>query len=81
MTSAHVQEPDLQEVLQADAKGVKVREMLALVDKSSKLVSARLRGQLATAEFKAAEQMTQALDATDRVLRKVWESLHGKRLD
>jgi hypothetical protein len=81
MNTTQTAEPDLQEVLQADAKGVKVREMLALVDKSSKLVGTRQRGQLASSEFKAAEQMTQALDATDRVLRKVWESLHGRRLD
>jgi hypothetical protein len=80
MNTNSMKEPDLQEMLQADTQGVRAREMLSVIEKSSRLVGSRLRGQHASSEFKAAEQLTQALDATDRVVRKVWESLHGRHL-
>jgi hypothetical protein len=70
----------LPEVLEADKTGVKAREMVALLARSQGLVRARLRGQRPAAEFKAAEQLAHALDASERVIRSVWESHHGKPL-
>jgi hypothetical protein len=70
----------LQEVLEADSGGTKAREMIELLDKSQRLVRERLKGQRPAAEFKAAEQLAQALDASERVIRSVWESHHGRRL-
>jgi hypothetical protein len=67
----------LPEVLEADNTGAKAREMVALLARSQKLVRARLRP---AAEFKAAEQLARALDASERVIRSVWESHHGKKL-
>lgn len=74
--------PDLNlpEILEADHTGAKAREMVALLARSQNLVRIRLRGQRPAAEFKAAEQLAQALDASERVIRSVWESHHGKRL-
>jgi hypothetical protein len=73
-------ELELQQELKADHSGAKVREMLKLIAVSSEAVRARLRTQRPAAEFRAAEELAQALDASDRVLRQVWESMHGKRL-
>ncbi len=70
----------LNELLEADTQGVRAREMTALLARSQQLVRARLRGQLPSAEFKAAEQLALALDASERVIRSVWESHHGRRL-
>jgi hypothetical protein len=70
----------LQEVLQADSSGERTREMLALIGKSQNLMRGRLRGQHPAAEFKAAEQLALALDASERVIRNVWESYHGRQL-
>lgn len=70
----------LNDLLEADAQGVKVRQMVALLSKSQELVRSRLRGQRPAAEFKAAEQLAQALDASERVIRSVWESHHGRAL-
>lgn len=70
----------LPEVLEADNTGAKAREMVALLARSQGLVRARLRGQRPAAEFKATEQLAQALDASERVIRSVWESHHGKKL-
>jgi hypothetical protein len=70
----------LQEVLEADNGGARAREMVALLAKSQNMVRGRLRGQRPAAEFKAAEQLAQALDASERVIRSVWESYHGKPL-
>jgi hypothetical protein len=70
----------LREVLESDAGGNKAREMIALLSKSQVLVRGRLRGQHPAAEFKAAEELAQALDASERVIRSVWESYHGRSL-
>lgn len=70
----------LNELLESDPQGTKAREMVELLGKSQQLVRARLRGQRPAAEFKAAEQLAQALDASERVIRSVWESYHGRRL-
>lgn len=70
----------LDEMLESDAHGVKTREMVALLGKAQQLVRARLRGQCPAAEFKAAEQLAHALEASERVVRGVWESHHGRRL-
>lgn len=70
----------LNELLESDTQGTRAREMVALLGKSQQLVRARLRGQRPAAEFKAAEQLAQALDASERVIRSVWESYHGRRL-
>lgn len=70
----------LNELLEADTQGVRAREMTALLARSQQLVRARLRGQLPSAEFKATEQLALALDASERVIRSVWESHHGRRL-
>jgi hypothetical protein len=70
----------LQDVLEADANGTRAREMIAQLARSQTAVRARLRSQRPAAEFKAAEQLAQALDASERVIRGVWESYHGRRL-
>jgi hypothetical protein len=70
----------LQDVLEADANGQRAREMIALLAKSQHLVRGRMRGQRPAAEFKAAEQIALALDASERVIRSVWESYHGRKL-
>jgi hypothetical protein len=70
----------LQEVLEADHGGSRAREMIALLNRSQALLRGRLRGQRPAAEFKASEQLAQALDASERVIRSVWESHHGKQL-
>lgn len=70
----------IQELLEADNSGAKAREMIVLLARSQGLVRARLRGQRPAAEFKAAEQLAQALEASERVIRSVWESHHGKQL-
>ena len=70
----------IQELLEADSSGAKAREMIVLLARSQGLVRARLRGQRPAAEFKAAEQLAQALEASERVIRSVWESHHGKSL-
>jgi hypothetical protein len=70
----------LAQVLEADANGQRAREMVALLSKSQQLVRGRMRGQRPAAEFKAAEQLARALDASERVIRSVWESYHGRRL-
>jgi hypothetical protein len=80
MASDPVSAADLHDVLQADTHGVRTRELLALVERSSRLVVERVREPHAPAEAAAAQQLHQALDATDRVLRTVWESLHGRPL-
>ncbi len=72
---------DLQEMLRSDTSGVHTRELLALVERASKLVESHLQDRHASAELRAAEQLRLACDATDRVLRSVWESLHGRGLD
>jgi hypothetical protein len=70
----------LNELLESDSQGAKALELVALLGKSQTLVRARLRGQCPPAEFKAAEQLAQALDASERVIRTVWESHHRRRL-
>jgi hypothetical protein len=70
----------LQEVLEADANGQRAREVTALLARSQQLVRGRMRGQRPTAEFKAAEQIALALDASERVIRSVWEAYHGRKL-
>jgi hypothetical protein len=70
----------LHEMLQSDSQGAKAREIVALLDKSQQLVRGRLRGQRPSAEFKAAEQLAQALEASERVIQSVWESYHGRQL-
>jgi hypothetical protein len=81
MTSPGVTPPDLQEALRADTQGVRTREWLALVERTSALVAGRVRTEHAPTEIAAAQQLRHALDATDRVLRTVWESLHGRPLE
>ncbi len=81
MEASSATPPDLQEVLRSDTQGFHTRELLALVQRTSKLVADRLDGQHASTEIAAAEQLRQALDAADRVLRSVWELLHGRPLD
>jgi hypothetical protein len=71
---------DLQELLRTDTSGVHTRELLVLVETASRLVESHLNSGHASAEIKAAEQLRAACDATDRVLRTVWESLHGRNL-
>lgn len=70
----------LQEALEADKSGNRAREMISLLSKSQQQVRARLKGQRPAAEFRAAEQLAQALDASERVVRTVWESYHGRQL-
>jgi hypothetical protein len=80
--TANINAPtDLQELLQADASGAHTRELLNLVERASKLVASRLHGEHASSELRAAEQLCLACNATNRVLRTVWESLHGRNLD
>ena len=70
----------LQEALEADKSGNRAREMISLLSKSQQQVRSRLKGQRPAAEFRAAEQLAQALDASERVVRTVWESYHGRQL-
>jgi hypothetical protein len=79
-TMSNTTELPLDEQLEGDTQGAKAREMVALLGRSQQLVRARLRGQCPAAEFKAAEQLALALDASERVIRSVWESHHGRRL-
>jgi riboflavin synthase len=74
------QEQELHAALQADRAGTHARELVSVLGRSQQIVRTRLRGQRAPAEFKAAEQLVQALDASERVIRQVWESMHGRRL-
>jgi hypothetical protein len=79
--TANIETPaDLQEMLRSDTSGCHTRELLCLVQRASKLVESHLDGGHASAELRAAEQLRLACDATDRVLRAVWESLHGRNL-
>jgi hypothetical protein len=80
--TANIKTPaDLQEMLRSDTSGIHTRELLALVERASKLVENHLQDRHASAELRAAQQLRLACDATDRVLRSVWESLHGRNLD
>jgi hypothetical protein len=72
---------ELKERMQMDASGIHARELLALIASSQLAVRAKLRSAHAPSEFKAIEQLSVALDASERVIRKVWESIHGKRLN
>lgn len=72
---------DLQALLQADVSGAYTRELLAMVERALSLVAGRTHGELVSFELRAAEQLCSACDAADRVLRTVWESLHGRALD
>ena len=71
---------ELQALLQEDRTGAHARELLAVLDKAQGLARTRSRGARAPGEFKAAEQLYQALEASERVIRQVWESMHGRRL-
>ena len=71
---------ELQTALQNDRTGAHARELLAVLGKSQQIVRTRLRGTRAPNEFKAAEQLVQALEASERVIRQAWESMHGRRL-
>jgi hypothetical protein len=73
-------EQELHVALQADLDGTHARELLAVLSKSQQIVRTRLRGNRSQAEFRAAEQLTHALDASEHVIRRVWESMHGRRL-
>jgi riboflavin synthase len=75
------QDQELQAALQADRAGHHARELIAVLGQSRQIVRTRMRGPRAPAEFKAAEQLAQALDASERVIRQVWESMHGRRLN
>lgn len=70
----------LHELLESDSSGTKVRELIALLSKSQQRVRTRLREQHPPAEFKAAEELARALDASERVIRSVWETQHGRSL-
>jgi hypothetical protein len=70
----------LDEVLQGDTHGANARRMVALLIRSQTAVRSRLRGELPASEFKAIEQLAQALDASERVIRSVWELHPGRRL-
>jgi hypothetical protein len=80
VTSSPTADLPLAKVLEGDHSGQRAKEMVALLAKSQKLVRVRLQGQRAAAEFKAVEQLARALDASERVIRSVWESYHGRRL-
>jgi hypothetical protein len=73
-------EQELHVALQADRDGTHARDLLVVLNKSQQIVRTRLRGNRSQAEFRAAEQLAQALDASERVIRQVWESMHGRRL-
>jgi hypothetical protein len=79
-SSAAPEDQELQAALQADRGGQHARDLIAVLSQSQAIVRARLRGSRPAAEFKAAEQMVQALEASERVIRQVWESMHGRRL-
>jgi hypothetical protein len=81
MTSRIQTHADLQETLRTDTDGVHTLALLSLVERSSKLVESHLRAGHDSGELKAAEQLRLALDTADRVLRTVWELLHGRSLD
>lgn len=74
------QQKELHAVLQEDNSGVQARELVAVLGRSQRVARTRLRGMQASADFKAAEQLVQALEAGEKVIREVWESMHGKRL-
>jgi hypothetical protein len=71
---------ELHAVLQDDTSGTHARELVAVLGRSQRLASSRLRGMQASADFKATEQLVRALEAGEKVIREVWESMHGKRL-
>lgn len=73
-------EQELQAALQDDRTGAHARDLIGVLDQAQQVVRARLRGSRAPSEFKAAEQLSQALEASERVIKQVWESMHGRRL-
>lgn len=71
---------ELHETLKADSTGARARELVEIVSRSQQVVRARMRGKHSPGEFKAAENLAAALDASERVIRQAWESIHGRRL-
>jgi hypothetical protein len=80
MNSTTTSDQELHLALQADDSGMHARSLVGVLSQSQQIMRARLRGTKGAAEFRAAEQLVQALDASERVIRQVWESLHGRRL-
>ena len=71
---------ELQTKLRGDASGVAAQEIVGQLGGSLIVVQARLRQQLPQADFRAAEQLAGALEAAQSVVRKVWQSMHGRPL-
>lgn len=82
MSDKHTSEDllELQKTLRDDVSGSEARALVASLSKASTVVQARLRERLSQAEFVAAERLAAAIESGDRVVRKVWESMHGKTL-
>jgi hypothetical protein len=71
---------ELHTTLRNDVTGECAQEILGTIKRSSGVIAARMRQKLPPAEFHAAEQLSDALNASEKVVRHVWESMHGMRL-
>jgi hypothetical protein len=71
---------ELQTTLRGDASGAAAQALVGQLGRSLTVVQARLRQKLPQADFRAAEQLAGALEAAQQVVRKVWQSMHGRPL-
>jgi hypothetical protein len=71
---------ELHASIRNDSTGVIAQEIIATIQHSVVIVQTRMRQKLPYAEFRAAEQLADALRAAEQVVGKVWESMHGKPL-
>jgi hypothetical protein len=67
---------DIQGALRKDVSGVETKEMICLLQAASTITTDHMRQRLSQAEYKGAESLNLALHSAEKVLRKVWESIH-----
>lgn len=67
---------DIQIALRKDVSGADTKEMINLLQAASSITTDYMRQRLSQADYKGAESLNLALHSAEKVLKKVWESIH-----
>lgn len=71
---------NLEKALTEDKTGDRARAMISYFGEVAKESTALLQGAQVAAERQLVSQLIEAFYASQRVVRKVWETLHGSAL-
>lgn len=71
---------DVQAKIRKDINGEETKEMIRLLQTASVIATEHMRKRLNQTEYRSAESLTLALESAEKVLKRVWESIHKRTL-